>query len=348
MGRVAYVSFVKLFSFREIQRGVQRNPFGSLSAARQGGLGAQLPVSKGGRVGTRDTFDTPQSFWNESADDLKARIDAEYVRQDGASVGPQDWLAWGDWVCTKSLDIVLPSCYKHDVALASLQKFAGTSPGVVDSDEIDEAWNIRNKVLADAKMYADIAEFDCHRDPAYEDFVYTEPNQLLCLGTAGFVAGVYHWGVADFNDKNWPVTEEDVDHTGGPREELDPLATSAKYSFIICSPPVPHVTNFTLTQTAAQTYRFSWDYELGCVKDITIATFEVCSVIHMGGSRYAQWTCAKGLPPTTRHYDRTLSGLYGFKGQTATVEIRIIPNNKIDFGGNHYSQLWIDTPVNQR
>ena len=39
---------MKLFRFREIQRGVQReNPSGSLSAVRQGGLGAASPVSKG-------------------------------------------------------------------------------------------------------------------------------------------------------------------------------------------------------------------------------------------------------------------------------------------------------------
>ena len=42
---------MKLFRFREIQRGVQReNPSGSLSAVRQGGLGAASPVSKGNYI----------------------------------------------------------------------------------------------------------------------------------------------------------------------------------------------------------------------------------------------------------------------------------------------------------
>ena len=58
----------------------------------------------------------------------------------------------------------VPSCLKHDVAFASLQKFAGDDADAPlanepDGDELDEAWNPRNKALADEKLRADIRRY---------------------------------------------------------------------------------------------------------------------------------------------------------------------------------------------
>lgn len=302
----------------------------------------EAPAELQGKVAVVNclTFATPHTFWETDAANLKARIDATYTRVDGATVGPHDWLAYDDWKCTKSLDIVLPACYKHDVALASLQKFAGVFAGSKpDGGEIDEAWNPRNKILADAKLYADIAEHDCYPTPSE----LLDVDLYLCSGASSSLADRYHWGAATVNNKDWPVTEQDLEHVGGPKEAID--ANSAQYSFIICSPPVPRATNLTVTQVSDQTFRVSWDYEDGCVEDITIDSVEVCPTIHYGGPLYTRLDCTGTSNGSASYIDVLVYGWEGMNGLTAFIDLRLTPDDKIDFGGSNYRQVWPEVPI---
>ena len=113
-------------------------------------------------------FTTPHSFWvkgnkkSRDAEQLKAAIDDPD--------GRYNWLKRGDWECTASPDGPKPSCLKHDVAYASLQKFGGYDTvrpltSKPNDKELDEAWNPRNKALADALFKADISKYGCQDYP---------------------------------------------------------------------------------------------------------------------------------------------------------------------------------------
>ena len=207
-------------------------------------------------------FSTPHEFWvkgdkqNRDAEQLRRAIDSQYTRF--------AWLDRGDWECTLSPDGPIPSCLKHDVAYGGLQEFAGmdvntslTAPP--DGTELDEAWNPRNKALADAKFKADISKWGC-QDPS------NAAKFGICrLSTNGFMAEhVYFWGTARVNDKGWPVTTRDVRHIDGlPR-------------FIVCSEPVvPTVSGLTVSRSG-DIITANWTLEPGCVP-VTLAdvTFKV-------------------------------------------------------------------------
>ena len=106
-------------------------------------------------------FSTPHDFWVGSSDGTG---DVESLR-----TGPQAdrwaWLAFGDWVCTSFFQGPVPSCLKYDVAWGSLKRFEVNSEDddvrAEDDDTLDEAWNPRNKSLADARFKADIAKHGC-------------------------------------------------------------------------------------------------------------------------------------------------------------------------------------------
>ena len=91
-------------------------------------------------------FQTPHSFWlNKSGNET--------------TFGYYPWMGIGDWECSSifGFDGPVASCLKHDVAYASLQKFTGANPsnipgGEARGKELDEAWNPRNKSLADIKV----------------------------------------------------------------------------------------------------------------------------------------------------------------------------------------------------
>ena len=204
-------------------------------------------------------FDTPHSFWVDSATEMLRRIDNAYQRPDGAVVGPLDWLGYGDWECTLWADGPLPTCYKHDVALSGLQKFAGMSSS---TEEMDEAWNPRNKHLADAKARADIEKYDCQ-----DSTLIAIISPLACLLPAGPVplpmlhtAGVMHFGMNKINSL-WPVTRHDVEHS-----ERTPR-------FVECD--IPKIVDVR-TNNRNPSFDVSWTYSPGCISDISVDSYRFC------------------------------------------------------------------------
>ena len=167
-------------------------------------------------------FNTPRSFWvtqstkTVSTNDLASATDMRYR-----------FLGYGDWKCTFVSDLpipldhpFLPSCVKHDVSYASLQKFSGEGDS---PDELDSAWNPRNKYLADYEFLFDLLE-DAEN--------WSVISQARCLSSyrLSFAFGMacqialtqevtlkrayaVHWGVATINSKwwveGWSLTDAD-------------------------------------------------------------------------------------------------------------------------------------------
>ena len=284
--------------------------------------GAYLSLANKLVVLNRLVFSTPHDFCvkgekrERDAEQLRRAIDSQYTRF--------AWLDRGDWECTLSPDGPIPSCLKHDVAYGGLQEFAGmdantslTAPP--DGTELDEAWNPRNKALADAKFKADIAKWGC-QDPT------NIARYGICrLSTRGFMAEhVYFWGTARVNHKGWPVTTRDL-------SSIDELPR-----FVVCREPVvPTVSGLTVSRLG-DIITANWTLEPGCVP-VTLAdvTFEV------------EWGI-RGVVPFQSGIDRVTScvtwGLevtcsydFGFLSNSVihTIEVFVTPNDK-EYGGDNY------------
>ena len=122
----------------------------------------------------------------------------------------------------------VPTCLKHDMAYASLQKFEGvnlidpdTEREIGDTEELDITWNPRNKYLADDKFHADILKYGSQRsdltiggwllrlatpwrpDP-FAAFAY---DSSMCNLSNEDLAIIMMWGVREQNDKDWTYPE---------------------------------------------------------------------------------------------------------------------------------------------
>ena len=266
-------------------------------------------------------FATPHEFWvqgderSRDADRLKDAIDSRY--------GRFAWLDRGDWECTLSPDGPVPSCLKHDVAYGGLQKFAGldanaspTAPP--DGDELDEAWNPRNKALADANFKADIAKWGC-QDPS------NAAKFGICrLSTSGFMAEhVYFWGTARVNHKGWPVTTRDVRHIDGlPR-------------FIVCSEPVVPTVSGLTASLAGNTITATWTLEQGCV-GTTLADVSF-DVTWFSGSHQLPTITSNVNTCAATGNEITCSYIFDLPPAEAVtkVSISVVPLNR-EYGGDNY------------
>ena len=213
--------------------------------------GARLTLSNKLLVLNCLVFDTPHSFWVKG--DASSREAKQLKREIDSPTGRYAWLKRGDWKCSSiAPQGPVPSCLKHDVAYASLQKFAGgdaVAPLGNDPDgsELDEAWNPRNKSLADEKFRADILRNGCQDQSGSYAF-------SACLAGNDAVATVFFNGVAKRNHKGWPVTNADInDFTSSDR-------------FKVCSEPVvPTVSGLTISKSG-DIITASWDFKPGCVR----------------------------------------------------------------------------------
>ena len=166
-------------------------------------------------------FNTPRSFWvtqstkTVSTNDLASAIDMRYR-----------FLGYGDWTCTHAVPNLPehpfePSCVKHDVAYASLQKFAGEGDS---ANERDSAWNPRNKYLADIEFHADlqkdVAQWSNLPSSCLSFGALTTINLYLACkiykSNIGLLARAHitYFGVAYGNSKfwaGWPITASDED-----------------------------------------------------------------------------------------------------------------------------------------
>ena len=215
--------------------------------------GARLTLSNKLLVLNCLVFDTPHSFWVKG--DASSREAKQLKREIDSPTGRYAWLKRGDWICSpKHVGVQgpVPSCLKHDVALASLQKFSGDDADAPlankpDGDELDEAWNPRNKALADEKLRADIRRHGC------QDQSGTLAAIMCLLAREETIANRYFDAVAKVNHKGWPVTNADINDF------------ASNFEFEVCNEPVvPTVSGLTVSKSG-DTLTVSWDFEAGCV-----------------------------------------------------------------------------------
>ena len=260
-------------------------------------------------------FATPHNFWvkgsgTRGADLLKGMIDSE--------TGRYNWLDRGDWECTFSPDGPLPSCLKHDVAYGGLQKIAGANTDVANGTELDEAWNPRNKALADYKFRADITRWGCQDQ--------TLVARVLCAIPSSEIAKFpYFWAVAKQNHKDWPVTSRDISDF-----EMRP-------SFVNCAEPVvPEVRNVMITQ-ANRTFTVDWDFVPGCV---SVELAHVWFDVKLDFIDYPTEPLARTDSSSCTVSGNRLSCDYDLShmpsGTVITeVSIYVVPRDR-EYGGNHY------------
>ena len=232
----------------------------SSSTARTSALGfgcvpSKAPTSLNSKLNvlTCLIIRTPHNFWAgktfmvDNALVLKSRID-------NPTVWPQyEFLGYGDFDdCTASPDGPRHACRKHDVAYGSLQKFQGVEEG----NELDEAWNPRNKSFADLKFYLDVERFGC-QNPSWEAII------LVCGMPRQNLANFYYWGVTKnvAGHRAWPVTSQDFEHIGN------------NWRFTHCTnPQLPQVSDLALTGSG-NSFTASWNFEPGCVVGLANVDF---------------------------------------------------------------------------
>lgn len=262
-------------------------------------------------------FSTPHSFWVNSADELRGS--ARYA-----------WLGFGDWECTLWADGPLPSCYKHDVALGSLQKFAGETAGAADGDELDEAWNPRNKHLADAQAQADIAKYDCQTPTIAGHYVCS----ILPSGS-GFMtlSGVMHLAINKWNDKDWIYTEHDVKHTEAFPRFVRCDVPKVNHNIAVRDPEANN-DGFTFTATWSR-----WQLQKGCVEDITITEYQLCWY-WLYTSLEIESVCSR-LASRQSSEQLTIPLLRSEDVQAVELVIHLIPDpgDKAYGDGDYYSQF---------
>ena len=149
---------------------------------------------------------TPTEFWMDEQHD-------RVLRRAG------DWLASADDECTSwfTPDVFFYACDRHDIAYDTLQVF--TDDGTQDkANKMDDAWNPRNKILADNIFREEIARHGCR-------FRLGDVMGWPACADIATLANIYHTAVANINNKGWPYTNADVDDT------------YANGEYTICQPP---------------------------------------------------------------------------------------------------------------
>ena len=268
--------------------------------------GARLTLSNKLLVLNCLVFDTPHSFWVKG--DASSREAKQLKREIDSPSGRYAWLKLGDWECSSIAPAgPVPSCLKHDVAFASLQKFAGQDADAPlanepDGDELDEAWNPRNKALADEKLRADIRRYGCQdQSGGYAAFVCRTV-------TRGTLAGSFHYGVAEKNHKGWPVTTADIDDF------------TSNYKFKVCNEPVVPTVSGLAVSKSGDTITASWDFEAGCV---SIALADVAFGV--------EWRVL-GLFSSLIEFSDTSSCATNGNRLTCTYDYSFVPDNTFIVG----------------
>ena len=276
-------------------------------------------------------FATPHEFWVADEDGNRTADKLRY----GPEAGRWGWLGTGDWVCTDpAFEGPVPSCLKHDVGYASLQMFAGASPGAADGDELDAMWNPRNKALADAKFRKDIEGYGCQNISGdfAQTFCAVTPNRIL--------ASTFFWGVAHVNHKGWPVTDQDRAHFEATRQ------------FVVCGGPPTPTLSVDSVSVARRGTDLAFDAQLtatdGCVDAISIESYTVIWKVTFDNDQGYEFPeigrdYASETPRSTFELDTTdtrVRYLEVSSVEIARIEIR--PNH-IEYGGDFYT-----IPVNRR
>lgn len=192
-------------------------------------------------------FSTPHRFWRDRSRETKD--DNAFKRDDRWKV--VRWFNYGDWRCSGPLRLLngpVPSCLKHDVGY-STKRIAGVATDPEWNTELDEAWNPRNKALADLKLKVDIEKYGCE-NPSLAAYP-------ICLATPHYVAKWYYGWLADVHHLGWPITQADFDHI------------ESYYRFAVCDPVEMIIGDDGFRHLSNWTFMVNWRLQRSCVPDNT-------------------------------------------------------------------------------
>ena len=255
---------------------------------------ATAPSSLSGKLRALNCliFDTPHSWWRTNGLTLENRIKSatgwtqyKFLNTD-ADVCTGIGVFGSDMI---SPDGPAPSCRKHDVAYGSLQIFEG-----IDSpSELDAAWNPVNKYLADSKFHRDIATYGC-QDPSWVARI------LVCWQEKKAMANGYHWVVAKFNTKGWPIAAQDIERANYDLDEFyNPRFTECR------SPFIPNLSDGSITRSGSSV-TLMWKFSAGCAVGLNDVNFHLLIesdyriVAPSCTKEGAQFTCTYTYSPPNR------------------------------------------------
>ena len=281
-------------------------------------VGADLTLTNKLRVLNCLVFATPhEEFWVDEDD-------VDSLKREARSGGRFAWLLHNtgiDWECSSPISDFKgpkPSCQKHDVAYAGLQVIAGTDAPRADGNVLDEAWNPRNKALADDRFKADITAYGCQNQPL--------GAWLPCrFTTNATLAGLMFWAVTELNDRGWPVTPADIRHF------------EANEEFTVCAEPVVPKVEIASVVKAGYSINATWNYRQGCAPiEPTEVTFPVRWRTPDPG-RPAIFVSGPSSCTVQGHSFRCTYDLPNMPPGHAIVGVDafVIPDN-VEYGGAHY------------
>ena len=255
-------------------------------------------------------FSTPHRFWRDRS--RETRDDNAFKRDDRWKV--VRWFNYGDWRCSGPLRLLngpVPSCLKHDVGY-STKRIAGVATDPEWNTELDEAWNPRNKALADLKLKVDIEKYGCE-NPSLAAYP-------VCLATPATVADKYYWWLADVHHLGWPITQADFDHI------------ESYYRFAVCDPLKMTFGDEGLRRQSDGTFMVNWHLQRSCVPNNTY-----------------QYTLSLDVEfdklPGHKFYSHSTT-VSDDSATSATIDGRPLPGPEWDLGDATYF-LWVDiTPTN--
>ena len=157
-------------------------------------------------------------------------------------------------------------------------------PGLEPGNNLDAAWNPRNKHLADKLYLIDSicgvqtgqSRRDCIPEAATDRGVFGTLFSTKWFSLNWINSKAQHTVVAQVNSKFWPVTQQDIDHAKANQQYMDCAAPG-----ITSGPGLTHV--------SGSQFNLSWNNSSGCAP--VTSTYNFCFNVAYGGGGKVEPFC---------------------------------------------------------
>ena len=227
--------------------------------------------------------------------------------------------------CTDSPDINVAACRRHDVALASMKRYV---PSTDESEDFDEAWNPRNKYLADTEFLKDIATHACsinvNREWGISGLVDFLGNVTFCVDSYLrnhnlYNAFLYYLAVSYANSKDWTITEAEVEHAHNNRR------------FVACMPPTIRNVSYSNVEWSVTA---DWDATRICIDGIELNRYKFRWAIVTGSGETEHIDDSNNVPshPLNETFDTfPFPGVPDDTREIKLYNFEVVPNDIASF-----------------
>ncbi len=152
------------------------------------------------------------------------------------------------------------------------------------------------------------------------------------------VADVMPEGVEE-NDKDWPVTTQDLDDARAHQNTSDTSDSTtggiSAHAFIDCSDEVPSLENVTATRVnGGDDFKVAWDHVDGCVDDITIDRMSVSLTIEFDNAD-SGFGARKLLKGNATGHTFSMDPWDELDPVAGTIFVKLFPDDR-EYGGQSY------------